>query len=154
MREKWPFYLLTLTSQPQPHTDIHYWAALTNLEQTKKMSLWALGHITAVIRGSASVTAISGGTTWAVLYAKYFVLVVCYVNVFLVVIYDKKAVALAQLQDAVATGLHPFSQEWYFIILYYTTTWEHDSWASFRPHTWSSMCQSRSFLFHFCEQAD
>lgn len=65
-----------------------------------------------------SVPAISGGSTWVVLYAKYFVLVVGYVNVSLVVIYDEKAIVWAQLQDAVATGLHPFSQDG--VVFYYS----------------------------------
>lgn len=84
---------------------------MTNLEQTKICLSEHSATLPLLSVGVRALTAISGGSTWAALYAKYFVLVVCYVNVFLFVIYDKKAVVLAQLQDAVARGLHPFSKD-------------------------------------------
>lgn len=85
------YYLLILTSQPQFDEEmtasLFRYSLLSCIDWSwtnQKISLptWALSHTAAVIRGSESNTAISGGSTWAALYAKYFVLVVCYVNVF------------------------------------------------------------------------
>lgn len=90
-----------------------------------------------------SVPAISGGSTWVVLYAKYFVLVVGYVNVSLVVIYDEKAIVWAQLRDAVATGLRPFSQDG--VVFYYSLRKGQKCLRS--PPTWEqNMSHGRPFV--------
>lgn len=51
-------------------------------------------------------------------------LVVCYVNVFLVVIYVKKDIVVAHQWDAVAMGLHTISQDGMVLFFNLRTGWK------------------------------